>query len=199
MTGLAPVDTELFYVQQRGRDEDSMIFLVARRGDKWYTRIMDCMGLSGLVAHSSRPGMAGFKPYVLCKSWDEVAPLVNVFRTAYVRKVLVECGFEEPTNPWERRNDFLEAVRTADGGVAVNAAVRPRLDARWVQKRIIVNASTGANNSTNLYDNTEEFPWRFKPELTRIPAEEAEKAVRSELEAWWDSKVRQCATWGDAR
>ena len=193
------VDTELFYVQQRGRDVDAMIFVVARIDGRWYSRMMDSLGLSGTIAHSSRPSMAGFKPYVLCKSWDEVAPLVNVFRTAYIRRIMVDCGFEEPTNPWERRNDFIEAVRTEDGGVAVNAAIRPRLDSRWVQKRVVVNARTGANCSTNFYDNTKEFPWRFKSELTRIPAEEAEEAVRSELEAFWDSKVEQCAKWEVAR
>ena len=189
------VDTELFYVQRRGRDEDSIIGILARRDGTWYTRIMDSLGLSMTIAHSSRPNMSGFKPYILCDSWDQVAPLVNVFRNAYVDRLLVECGFEKPKNAWECENDFLEAVRTEDGGMAVNASHRPRLDSRWVQTRIVVDPRTGANYRKNFFDAKEEFQWRFKPELERIPADEAEAAIRSMAEAWWNRKIEQCAKW----
>lgn len=194
------MDSELFYVKQASQTPQSSVYLVARKGDTWYSRIMDCMGLSPIQVHPRRPNMTTFKPYILCNTWDEVAPLVQEYRRYYVRKHMVKCGFEAPTDPWECENDFLEAVRTADGGIAVSASHRPRLDDRWVQSLVVINARTGENTEhTAFYDNEGEFQWMFKAELERIPSDEAEKAVRSELEAWWDSKVRQCATWGDAR
>lgn len=193
------MDSELFYVQQKGRAEDTMIGLVARRDDRWYSRIIDRMGVSPVQTYRNRPDMRGFKPYIVCDSWDEVAPLVNAFRTAYVSKLMVECGFESPKVPWESENDFMEAVRTEDGGVAVSASHRPRMESRWVQTIVTVDARTGENKRMTFYDGEESFPWRFKAELERIPAEEAEYAIRSEAEDWWDSKIEQCATWRDAR
>lgn len=194
------MDSELFYVKQASQVHHSSIYLVARKGDRWYSRIMDCMGLSPIQTHSRRPNMTSFKPYILCDTWDEVAPLVQQYRQYYVDNRMTKCGFEPPHYPWELENDFLEAVRTADGGIAVSASHRPRRDSRWVQALVVVNAKTGENNErTAFYDDVEEFQWKFKPELERIPADEAEKAVRAEIEAWWDSKIQQCATWGNAQ
>lgn len=193
-------DSELFYVKQASRVYQSSVYLVARKGDRWYSRIMDCMGLSPIQTHTRRPNMATFKPYILCDTWDEVAPLVQEYRRYYLGKHMAACGFEPPHYPWESENDFLEAVRTSDGGIAVSASHRPRRNDRWVQTLVTINAKTGENNErTAFYDNVEEFQWKFKPELERIPADEAEKAVRAEIEAWWDSKIQQCAKWGDAR
>ncbi len=193
-------DSELFYVRQASRVQGSSVYLVARRGDAWYSRIMDCMGLSPIQVHSGRPNMTGFKPYILCQSWDEVAPLVGRYRRHFADRLMVECGFESPHEPWECENDFLEAVRTPDGGVAVSASHRPKLSSRRVQTLISINAVTGENEHRNtFYDDDEEFQWQFKRELERIPKEEAEKAIRKEIEAWWDAKIEQCAQWRDAR
>lgn len=188
-------ELDCYYVQQKGRPEDASVYLVARRGDRWFSRIIDRMGASPILTHPNRPDMRGFKPYILCDSWDEVAPLVNAFRAEYVRRLLIECGFESPKDPWECENDFIEAVRTESGGVAVSASHRPRLDSKWVQTLVEVDARTGRNHRHTFYDETESFPWRFRAELERIPKEEAVEAIRAEAEGWWDAMVERCARW----
>ena len=195
---MALMDSELFYVRQASQVHQSYVYLVARKGDTWFSRIMDCMGLSPIQTHHRRPDMRSIKPYVLCYSWDEVAPLVKQYRDYYVRKHMTLCGFEDPLDPWESKMEFIEAVRTADGGVAVSASHRPKSDSRWVQTLITVNARTGGHHTYDFYEE-ESVRRMLKADLERIPAEEAEKAVRSEMEAWWDSKIEQCAKWEVAR
>lgn len=191
-------DIDRYYVRNGCSIVSSQIHMVVRRNGTWYSRTLDFMGLSPVMTHRNAPPVSGLKPYILCSSWDEVAPLVWRFRTAYIDRLMARCGFEKPSDPWEPENDFLEAVRTVDGGIAVSAAHKPRLDSRWGQEIVSLNAKTGEHKVHWFYDDPGEgtaVPWRFKDELVRIPKEEAREAIRTEAEGWWDSLIERCARW----
>lgn len=198
----ASSDIDRYYVRQSSKVTSSQVWMVVRRNGIWYSRMLDSMGLSPIMSHRNAPPANGLKPYILTSDWNEVVPLVWEFRKAYIGRLMDSCGFQKPEDPWEPQNDFLEAVRTEDGGIAVSAAHKPRLDTRWRQEIVTVNAKTGENRTHWIYDDPGEgcaVPWRFKAELERIPKDEARDAIRTEAEGWWDSLVEECAKWEVAR
>lgn len=169
----------------------SCIEIIGRRNGVYVSAVIDCLGMSPMFFSGTRPSTAGLKPYVMLKDLDSAMPFLLRYRQAYCENFLADAGLSSDSLSGER---FVEAAESPGGGILF-LTERLCKDGRMRQTVRLVDIAHGRNSRLYLYSDEANFPYTIRPDLKRIPADEAVATVSDAATSWYDLLIELVRPW----
>ena len=183
------MDDAWAYVSMGDDVTTSLILFLGRREEGYYSRIMDCMGLSPMVYSRTRPKLDGLRPYVLFKEFAPAMPYIRGYREVYKDRYMRVCGLVDPFG----REEFLDATESDDGTVLT---VSQHYGARGIVQRVNAFNPYNTRNSTHYYSEGDPgYPYTIRSDVRHLTEEEARTVVADAIIAYYDSLADQVRPW----
>ena len=174
-----------------GENSLSCVEIIGRRNGVYISAVIDSLGMSPMFFSGTRPGTAGLKPYLMLKDLDAAMPFLLTFRQAYRDKFLEDAGLSGDSLSRER---FVEAAEAPGGGILFISESLCKGD-RMQQTVRLVDIAHGRNSRRYYYSDDANYPYTIRPDLKRIPAEEAVAIVSDAATSWFDLLIELVRPW----
>ena len=169
----------------------SCVEIIGRRNGVYVSAVIDSLGMSPMFFSGTRPGTAGLKPYIMLKDLDSAMPFLLRYRQAYCENFLEDAGLSGDSLSNER---FVEAAETPGGGILF-LTERLCKDGRMRQTVRLIDIAHGRNSRLHLYSDEANYPYTIRPDLKRIPADEAVATVSDAATSWFDLLIELVRPW----
>ena len=166
------------------------VYVMGRLGDVYATTAFDCLGQSPVMFSSTRPRMAGLKPYVMVRDFTSLVPYLAIYRQTYRDNFLRDCGLDDIMG----MEVFEDALEHPDGGM-VFVSHRLMRDGRTRQKVRVVDLYRGRSFRHCFFSGDADYPFTPREGLRHLTAEEAVSAASDAATSWYDLLVETVRPW----
>ena len=187
------MDEVWVYISMSENQSMKCIEILGRRNGVYVSVALDILGASSLFFSDTRPNMATFKPYILCRDLDSAMPYLMAYRGIYRDRFLSDCGLSYDDLSGER---FLEAAETPDGGLIFVTESKTR-DGRMSQTAHFIDVWHGHGSRKTFYSDDANYPYHLRSDLRRIPKDEAVALASDAATSWYDVLIEIVRPWFD--
>ena len=167
------------------------IYVLAKRNGVFMSTMFDWLGQSPLLFSSSRPNMAGLRPYILVKDFRSLQPYLAIFRGFYRDRFLEDCGLSRAVYGDEV---FDEAAEGPDGSL-IFISHGTLKDGRTRQSVRVVSLCTGRHFTRYYFSDDARYPFVLRDDLPRISEDEVVRIASDAATSWYDMLVETVRPW----